>query len=148
MINRLPTGRFADIALDPATLEDPQWKPAVSGARVLPRPGFVQSVEFPVASTADIDGIVYLNDDRGRRGVGDARVELVDAQGKVAAIVVSASDGSYTLPQVLPGRYLVRISPSQLSKLGLGSGGAREVIVGPQSDFISGVDLEARKLAP
>jgi hypothetical protein len=49
---------------------------------------------------------------------------------------------------VLPGRYLVRISPSQLSKLGLGSGGAREVIVGPQSDFISGVDLEARKLAP
>ncbi len=148
MINRLPTGRFADIALDPATLEDPQWKPAVSGARVLPRPGFVQSVEFPVASTADIDGIVYLNDDRGRRGVGDARVELVDAQGKVAAIVVSASDGSYTLPQVLPGRYLVRISPSQLNKLGLGSGGAREVIVGPQSDFISGVDLEARKLAP
>ncbi len=148
MITRLPTGRFADIALDPSTLEDPQWKPAVAGARVLPRPGFVQNVEFPVVSTADIDGIVYLDDGKGRRGVGDARVELVDAQGKVAASVVSASDGFYTLPQVVPGRYLVRISPAQLTKLGLGSGGAREVIVSPQSDFISGVDLEARRLAP
>lgn len=148
MIPRLPTGRFADISIDPATLEDPQWKPAVAGARVLPRPGFVQSVEFPVASTADIDGVVYLEDGKGRRGVGDARVELVDAQGKVAAIVVSASDGFYTLPQVIPGRYLVRISPNQLTKLGLTSGGAREVIVGPQSDFISGVDLEAKKPAP
>ena len=148
MIPRLPTGRFADISIDPATLEDPQWKPAIAGARVLPRPGFVQNVEFPVASTADIDGVVYLEDGKGRRGVGDARVELVDAQGKVAASVVSASDGFYTLPQVVPGRYLVRISPSQLTKLGLTSGGAREVIVGPQSDFISGVDLEAKRLAP
>lgn len=148
MINRLAPGRYADIALDPATLEDPQWKPVREGVRVLPRPGLVQALEFPVATTTDIDGTVYLRDRNGRRGIGDAQLELVDALGIVVMRVRSSSDGFYTLHQVMPGRYVLRIAREQLAKLRLVDSGALFVEVKPDSDFINGLDLELTPLAP
>lgn len=146
LINRLAPGRYTDIALDPGTLEDPQWKPVSAGVRVLPRPGLVQAVEFPVASTSEIDGTVSLLEKGKRRGIGDAVVELVDAQGNVVSQTKSASDGFYILHQVLPGRFTVRISPDQASKLKLGGSLTRAVSVPADGDFISGQDLELQLL--
>jgi hypothetical protein len=76
LISRLSAGRYSDLALDPGTLEDPQWKPLMPGARVLPRPGLVQMLDFPVAATADIDGTVYLWEGPTRRAVGACAVPL------------------------------------------------------------------------
>ena len=43
------------------------------GVRVLPRPGVVEVLEFPVVATSEIDGTVYLVGTGGRRGIGDAQ---------------------------------------------------------------------------
>lgn len=147
-IGRLVPGRYADIALDPATLEDPLWMPHTLGVRVLPRPGMVQVLEFPVVSASEVDGTVYLLGTTGRRGIGDAVVELVDGQGAVVMSTSSSSDGFYLLRQVRPGRYTLRISPEQASKLALASTWALPVEVMPEGDFISGQDLEMRPLSP
>ncbi|MDB5929312.1 MAG: hypothetical protein JWR60_1019 [Polaromonas sp.] len=147
-IGRLPPGRYTDIALDPATLEDPLWKPHTEGVRVLPRPGLVQMLEFPVVSTSELDGTVYLVGDKGRRGIGDAMVELVNSQGAVLMSTPSSSDGFYLLRQVLPGRYTLRISPEQTSKLALASTRELTVDVMPEGDFISGQDLEMKTTSP
>lgn len=144
LLSRLPAGRYADIGIDTTTLEDPQWKPVTEGVRVLPRPGLVQTVEFPVVSTTDIDGTTYLVDKSGRRGIGDVQLELVDGNGAVAMRTTSASDGFYTLHQVMPGRYTLRVSPEQTRKLHLLASGARQVNVQPDGDFINGLDLELR----
>jgi hypothetical protein len=148
LISRLPAGRYSDLALDPGTLEDPLWKPLTAGVRVLPRPGLVQMLDFPVAATADIDGTVYLWEGPTRRAVGDAVIELVDARQQVVQRVRSASDGFFTMPQVLPGDYRLRVSAEQVSKLRLQDNAERTVRIGPDSDFVNGQDLELRRLPP
>lgn len=142
-IGRLQPGLYTDIAVDPSTLEDPQWKPSVPGVRVLPRPGLVQSVDFPVVYAAELEGTVYLVDKAGRRrGIGDARIELVDAQGQVQARTKSSPDGYYLLHQVMPGPATLRIEPEQARKLRLIGALSRTVTVPADGDFVSGQDFE------
>ena len=148
LLNRLPAGRYADIGIDTTTLEDPQWKPVTEGVRVLPRPGLVQTVEFPVVSTTDIDGTTYLVEKGSRRGIGDVLLELVDSSGAVTMRTRSASDGFYTLHQVMPGRYTLRVSPEQVQKLRLVASKARRVEVQPDGDFLNGLDLELQLPTP
>jgi len=147
-LTRLAPGQYADIALDPSTLEDPQWKPAVTGIRVLPRPGVVDVIEFPVVATSEIDGTVFLVAKTGRRGIGDARIELVDANGAIAASTRSSNDGYYLLHQVLPGRYTLRIAPEQAEKLRLEGELARPLTVPVDGDFINGQDFELKRAVP
>lgn len=147
-IGRLVPGSYTDIALDPSTLEDPLWQPVSTGVRVLPRPGLVQMLEFPVVSTSEIDGTVSLLSPSGKRGIGDAMVELVDSQGAVVISTSSSSDGFYLLRPVMPGRYMLRISPVQTSKLALAATLQRPVVVMPDGDFISGQDMEMTMAAP
>jgi hypothetical protein len=145
LLNRLAPGRYADIALDPATLEDPQWKPLTPGVRVLPRPGRVEQLEFPVVLTSEVEGTVRLLDAQGRRrGIGEAQVELVDDQGRVIATTTSSADGYYLFHQVLPGALQLRIAPAQAAKLGLQGVLERGIVVPANGDFLSGQDLELR----
>jgi hypothetical protein len=142
-IGRLSPSQYTDVAIDPSTLEDPQWKPMRPGVRVLPRPGVVQSIDFPVVYSAEIEGTVYLVDGAGRRrGIGDARVELVDDQGEVRASSKSSADGYYLLHQVTPGRGTLRIAPDQARKLHLIGALSRSVDVPADGEFMSGQDFE------
>lgn len=140
-LTRLPPRQYADIALDTSTLEDPQWLPTVKGMRILPRPGKVQSIDFPVAMTGEVDGTVYLQEVGKTRGIGNALVELVDDQGSVVASGLSASDGYYIIPAVRPGHYRARISPEQLEKLGLASTAPMELTMRADGEFVYGLDF-------
>jgi hypothetical protein len=129
LIDRLPGRRYADIALDMSTLEDPQWTAQRPGVRLLPRPGRVAEIDVPVVQTAEIEGTVYLNEESDRRGIGDAVVELVNSQGKVVGETLSAADGIYVMPNVAPGVYELRISPEQLRRLGLRSSAPHRIAI-------------------
>lgn len=142
-IQRLTPGQYTDIALDASTLEDPQWKPSVKGVRVLPRPGLVQTIEFPVVYTAEVEGTVYLVDQQGRRrGIGDARLELVTEDGELLATTRSSPDGYYLLHQVTPGPAVLRIAPEQAAKLRLKGALSRRLNVPGDGEFLSGQDIE------
>lgn len=146
-LGRLQPGRYTDVALDPGTLEDPQWKPSVPGVRVLPRPGRVEMLEFPVVSSSEIEGTVYLVEQGKRRVIGDAQLELVDAEGKVVATSTSSADGYYLFHQISPGKLTLRISRDQAAKLGLGGVLERAIEVPANGDFISGQDLDLKLVA-
>lgn len=142
LLNRLAPGRYADIALDPATLEDPQWKPLTPGVRVLPRPGRTEQLEFPVIVTSEVEGTVWLVEAGGRkRGIGAAQVELVDHDGQVVATTTSSADGYYLFHQVVPGLRKLRIAPEQAAKLKLRGRLERDLDVPANGDFLSGEDL-------
>ena len=141
MLTRLQPRTYADLALDLGTLDDAQWQPTRPGVRILPRPGKVQVIDFPVVLTAEIDGVVYLRSDDGRRGIGNARLQLVDPAGKVVGETVSGGDGYYIMPSVRPGTYRLRISPEQLTGLRLTADAAPEVTVNARADFVNGVDI-------
>lgn len=147
-IHRLTPGQYTDIALDPATLEDPQWKPEREGVRILPRPGLVQAIDFPVIYTAEVEGTVFLVDDKGRRrGIGDARLELLNERAEVVATTKSSADGYYLLHQVTPGRSTLRIAPDQARKLNLAGELAKTLQIPADGEFLSGQDFELRMAA-
>lgn len=142
LLSRLTPGRYTDIALDPSTLEDPQWRPLTPGVRVLARPGRVEALEFPVILTSEVEGMVYwVEPDGKRRGIGDAQLELVDAQGEVVATTTSAADGYYLFHQVAPASLRLRVAPEQAAKLRLKGTLERAIEVPANGDFLSGQDL-------
>ena len=148
LLARLQPRAHADVALDLGTLDDAQWQPTMPGVRVLPRPGKIQSIDFPVVLTAEIDGTVYLVDGDIKRGIGNARLQLVDAAGKVVGQTKTSSDGYYIMPSVKPGRYQLRVEPEQLTGLGLMADQVAIVEITPEGDFVYGVDFLLIKPKP
>jgi hypothetical protein len=140
-LSRLPPNEHVDVALDSATLEDPQWMPRRPGVRLVPRPGKVAQVEFPVIVTGEIDGNAWLMERGGKRGIGDLDLELVDSQRKVVATTKSASDGYFVLSNVAPGDYLLRVSRAQLRRLGMTDLGMHLLTVAPDGSFVNGREL-------
>jgi hypothetical protein len=141
-LSRLPADQHVDIALDNTTLEDPQWMARQPGVRVVPRPGKVTQVEFPVIVTGEIDGTTSLLGPEGkRRPAGDLQLELVDSQRKIVAQAKSGSDGYFVLGNVAPGDYLLRIAPDQLKRLHLHDLGMHLVSISLDGSFINGREL-------
>jgi hypothetical protein len=148
-LSRLPADQHVDIALDSSTLEDPQWMPRQPGVRVVPRPGKVTQLDFPVIVTGEIDGTTYLvRPDGSRRAAGDLRLELVDSQRKVVAQVTSGSDGYFVLGNVAPGDYLLRVSREQLQRLKMHDLGMHLVTVSRDGSFVNGRELYVEADAP
>ena len=141
LLDRLPIRQHVDIAVDTQTLEDPYWVPQRKGVRLVPRPGRVAELDFPVVLTSEIDGTVYLVEKMARRGMGDVVIELLDPQRKVVSDIKSSSDGYYIIPAVVQGRYSLRVSPEQLTQFDLIDPGERDIIILPDGEFISGMDF-------
>jgi hypothetical protein len=140
-LSRLPPNQPVDIALDSTTLEDPQWMARRPGLRVVPRPGKVAELEFPVIVTGEIDGTTYLLAGGARRGIGDLELELLDAQRKVMARATSAGDGYFVIGGVAPGEYLLRVAPAQLQRLHMRDLDTHLVTIGADGSFVNGREL-------
>ena len=141
---RLPAHQHTDIAVDPNSLDDPQWQPRTPGVRIVPRPGKVSSIDFPVGVTGEVDGTTYLYARGARRAIGDLRLEVVDYQRKVVASAVSASDGYYVITGIFPGEYFLRVAPEQLKRLGLTDTGMHMITIGKDGTVLNGRDLDVR----
>lgn len=148
LLNRLVPKAYTDISIDPGTLEDAQLQPSVAGVRLLPRPGKIQKIDFPLVMTGEVDGTVYLVEDGKSRGIGNALVELVNERGEIVGSTRSSGDGFYVLSGVRPGTYALRISPDQMQDLDVIAGTEAAVIMPTDPDFISGIDFTLRKPTP
>ena len=140
-LRRLPIKQNVDIAIDTGSLEDPQWATPKKGVRVVPRPGKVTELDFPVILTGEIDGTVYLVEDDVKRGIGDVVLELIDSNRKVITQTKTASDGYYIVPAVAPGDYLLRVSREQQERLKLSDTGTHIITMSSDGKFINGVDF-------
>ncbi len=148
LLPRLQPNVYADLALDTGTLEDASWQPTRPGVRILPRAGRTQLVDFPVVLTSQIDGSVYLETEGRRRGIGNAKLQLLDAAGRVAGETQSSSDGYYILPNIPPGRYWLRISPDQLAALKLTANRTADITINARADFVNGIDFTLARPTP
>jgi hypothetical protein len=119
LITGLDAYQETPIALDIESLEDPYWKPADQKIAVLPRPGSVVQLNFPVYETGAIDGTVEVERAGQRVALPGIRLQALDANGKVAAQTLSGYDGSFFLEGVRLGRYILRVDPNQLARLHL-----------------------------
>ena len=135
-----------DIALDTASLADPFWLPLRNGVEIVPRPGKTVLIDFPVTPTGEIDGTVFLDRGGNMREVSNVALELVDVTtGAVVASERSQFDGFYLFELVPPGRYEVRVSPDQVSRLKLATVTPVAVEIGTAGDVAAGIDFVLRR---
>jgi len=119
LITGLEPYQETPVRIDPETLEDPYWKPAEQNISVLPRPGSVVKLEFPVYETGEIDGAVEIERAEQRVPLPGIRLQVVDGDGKVVAQALSGYDGSFFVQGVRLGSFALRADPEQLAKLHL-----------------------------
>lgn len=146
-LDRLTPRQFADIAVDPGSLEDPQWAAQPAGLRMLPRPGHVAVTGFPVITTSEIDGTLYALDRGTRRGVGGVEIVLQDRHSNVIRRTTTAADGFYIVPSVPPGEYLL-VSPDHIRRFLRDDTGIRLIRVPADGQFVSGVDFILGRRGP
>lgn len=138
---QLPIHQDVEVALVPGTLEDPLWAAAVPGVRVVPRPGRVASVDFPVVVQGEIIGTVYERRGGRTRESPGIDVELQDAAGRTVKRTTTAYDGFYDLTGITPGRYRIRVAAEGLRSRGLVPPPPKDVIVEPGDAIVEGADI-------
>jgi len=129
-----------DLALATSTLEDPFWKPAHEGVRILPRPGKVAVVDFPVLITGEILGTVYLKRDGKNREASGVDLELIDQKGAIVKRVRTAFDGFYDITEVRSGTYTLSVTAEHVVRLRV-VGPSRRVNILPNGTVLDGVDF-------
>lgn len=150
-IERLAVNQYVDVAINKASLIDPQWQPAVPGASLIPRPGHVIMLDLPVRLTSEIDGTVFMLREHAEgtdRGMGGIQLQLLDAALEVVATTATAWDGFYIFSAIPPGQYWLQASPEQMRQSGWAANGFHVVDVPTSGDFVSGVDLWIEKELP
>lgn len=119
LITGLDPYQETPVRVDTETLEDPYWKAADPHIAVLPRPGSVVKLEFPVYETGEVDGAVEMERGGQRVPLPGIRLQVVDASGKVVSQALSGYDGSFFVQGVRLGSYTLRADPEQLARLHL-----------------------------
>src|SRR5450830_1954955 len=111
VLDRLPANLPVDLAVDGDTLSDPQWSAAGKGVRLVARPGVAAVVDLAVAVSSEVEGQVWLPG-AGRRPAAGVTVQLLAADGKIAASTVTGIDGDYLFPTVPAGPWRLRAASS------------------------------------
>jgi hypothetical protein len=137
LITGLDPYQETPIKLDVESLDDPYWKPAEQKIAVLPRPGSVVRLDFPVYETGAIDGTVEVERAGQRVALPGIRLQAFDSNGKVAAQTLSGYDGSFFLEGVRLGRYVLRVDADQLTKLHLEGPEPRPVMLSLDKPTVS-----------
>lgn len=130
-----------DVTLDRGSLEDPLYVPAQKGFRIVPQPGKSIAIEFPVRSTGQIEGTVYLLRSGKREEVSSVKLELVAEGGQVLQSGTSSFDGFFSFVAVPSGSYRLRVAAEQLERLGLVMAPSKVLVVPREGGYIEGIEL-------
>lgn len=141
LLSPLVPYQLVDVGVALGSLEDPLARPSVPGVSLVPRPGRLTPLEFPVVLRGEVTGTVYRRRGSDVQPVSGVEMQLVDAAGTVVKSARSAFDGFFDLNDVPPGRYVLRTSPDQMRRLGLPTPPPRDVVLEPSGTILDGLDL-------
>ncbi len=114
LLSNLRKYKPTDVTINTETLEDPFWTPAVKGVAVTPKAGSMHTVEFPVITTGEVDGTVYLQDSQGvTKPLTNQTLELLDGNNTIVQKTKTEYDGFYLFEKVPPGQYHLQVAPNQ-----------------------------------
>jgi hypothetical protein len=141
-ITGIPEHRPVNLAIKESTLGDPLWTAALDGMRIVPRPGQAMQLDFPVFTSGEIDGTIYLVKNNRTVPAGRVKVEVVSQQGRVVRSTTTEYDGFYVISNIPLGNYSVRVSPIQMSELNLHVENEPSIVISVDDQFKSGVDFK------
>lgn len=131
-----------DIEVDTETLKDPFMQPSIPGVAIVPRSGNVHTLEFPVVSTGEIDGGVYLvHHDGVKEPLSKVRLEIRDNKDQTVQTVTSEYDGFFLFEKVFPGTYTLHASSEDPRLKDAIAGWHKKVIIGNDGTIARGNDI-------
>jgi hypothetical protein len=146
MLNRLSTNILTDIRVDNSSLPDPFMIAINPGNSVLPRPGKIYEMEFPVQFSSEIDGTVFLSDRVGKKFAKFVEVSLLPVDTTKKPITAKAAqDGFFIVSQIPPGQYYMTVKGEDAQTLKSARTKPRLLIFGHEGEMLSSQDVSLIK---
>ncbi len=138
VMERLSPYQQVDMLVARDSVVDVDLAPLSEGVGLVPRPGHLQRVEFPLQRMAEVEGGVYRQTSQGRVGLSGVELWLEDPQGREVKRTRSGYDGFYLFTEVPLGKYRLRVAEGyRLS----GPDGAGQLNINGKPWVITGHDL-------
>ncbi|HEY2886511.1 MAG TPA: hypothetical protein VGJ08_14965 [Rhizomicrobium sp.] len=120
LITGLGDGAKARIRIDPDSIDDPYLTTPGDVIELVPHPGQVTLVEYPLESLGEVAiRMMLVREGAVLRGLSALEVQLVSNKGEVIAEGRSEFDGTVIFERLPPGIYSVRIDQEQAKRLKL-----------------------------
>ena len=143
LITGLGGGASARVHLDTEKVDDPYLTPPPNIVEIVPRPGRLVVVPYPLAATSEIEIMALFAREGGPpRGLSALALQLVSTKGEVAAQGRTEYDGTLLLENVRAGSYALRIDPDQSKRLGLALKTPVTIVAKPNGGFTGEIKVE------
>jgi len=136
MVTGLGDGAYAQVQVDPESIDNPYLTAPPRLIRLTPRPGRTAVIPYPLTLTGEVEiRMLFTGAGSAPRGLSALGVQLVDAGGRVVAQGRTEYDGTVVLERLRPGAYQLRLDPEQAGRLNLALTAPLLVVVPPGGGF-------------
>ncbi len=105
------------LTLDDKGLTQISYRIEHKNIRVYVDPNQFRKIDIPVKPMGEVNGWVYLKDEKGPKGQGRILVNIYTKSGSLATTVMTERDGGFTYLGLAPGGYIARIDSAQIARL-------------------------------
>ena len=135
----------ARLEVDLDALSDPYLAAPPQTVQLVPGPGRVATVEYPLRRSGEMQAhVVVLTASGEKRGLSAARVEIVAADGSVVMEARTEFDGSVFIERLPVGSYTLRMQPAQMESQGLVADAPAPFTVSPKGGYVGEVTIMVR----
>lgn len=135
------------IELDPNSFDNIAWRLPKQTLSVTVDPNILKLIEIPVMIAGEATGMVSLDKDGEKNGIGRIILGFYTRNFKPAGKTLTEEDGYFSYFGLAPGTYFVRIDTAQISKLRMISEPDSlqfNIAVGIDGDIVDGLDFTLR----
>lgn len=138
------------IELDPNSFDNVAWRLPKQTYNVTVDPNILKLIEIPVIVAGEANGIVSLEKDGEKKGLGRIIVSIYTGNSKPSGKTLTEDDGYFSYFGLAPGKYFVKIDTAQLRKLGMTSKPDTlhfNIKSGIEGDIVDGLDFTLRLIS-
>jgi len=122
------------VELDKNSFDNIAWRIRAASMNITVEPNRFKLIEVPVEVMGEASGTVYLENEKGKNGLGRIIVNIYNSKLELVAKVLTEQDGYFTYMGLAPGSYTACIDPSQMKKLGMTCSGNLQFRINTNKD--------------